>query len=140
MFDRIMVVYDRSRSASQAFDRALKLGAPGNSEIGIAAVIRSVEFALDVGAQDALECSSAILDQQMSHWARRARFAGSAATVFVRTGHPGTQIALAAKEWRADLIVTGHSVSVWTFPWLWLSSSVSRQLLVLAPCPVLVVP
>jgi nucleotide-binding universal stress UspA family protein len=68
----------------------------------------------------------------------RARLhADDHALAFVRQGLPGAEIAKAAKEWQADLIVIGsHGRRGFTRA---LVGSVAEAVMRLAPCPVVVV-
>ena len=140
MFRRILLAYDDSAPARKAFDRLLKTLADPNAELAILSVIRSSEFAVEGCAQSALDGAMAHLMRQAGQLQQRAALVGLKASAMVRIGHPARQIALAAEEWRADLIVTGRRPPIPFVPWLWLTSSVSSQVLALARCAVLVVP
>lgn len=140
MFHRILIAYDGSQSAGKAFDRAIRHAAATGAEVAIIAVVSSSELAVDVDAQLLLEGAQNQLARQIWQLQLRGRLMGSNVSAMIQIGHPARQIARAAREWRADLIVTGHQRRGHALSWMWLSSSVSKQILRFAPCAVLVVP
>jgi nucleotide-binding universal stress UspA family protein len=134
---KVLLAYDGTAPARNAFDAVLRLPQTQRTELKILAVVRASTFAVDYGAQTILENAIGEISVRMARLQRKAQFAGTAATAVVRVGNPVDHILRAAREWQADLIVTGHRSGWARLPWFW--DSVSNRVRSLAPCAVLVV-
>jgi nucleotide-binding universal stress UspA family protein len=129
---RILLAYDGSEPAQKAFEFALQLLRREGGELAIVAVIRSSEFAVDVGAQNLIEGACAMLGSEMERLQRRVQFAGANSSIVIRLGQPAQQILQVAREWHADLIVTGQRAGFSLTRYL--GGSVSNQIRARSPC------
>lgn len=132
MSRRILLAYDGSESAQKAFEFALQLLRREGGELAMVAVIRSSEFAVDVGAQNLIEGACAMLGSEMQRLQRRVQFAGANSSIMIRLGQPAQQILQVAREWHADLIVTGQRAGFSLTRYL--GGSVSNQIRARSPC------
>lgn len=134
---RILLTYDGSKEALNAFEFARKLLRDSTGELAMLAVIRPSEFAVDFGVQTLIQGVSDTIALDMERLQRRVSIAGVNATTTIRIGNPSQEILRMAREWRADVIVAGHPtrssfLSIFT-------GDLTRKLVARAPCPVLVV-
>lgn len=132
MQDIILVAYDGTSSAEQAFETALDLARRGHASLHVIGVASAVEVETHV-MHDKLRV-------QCAAWLEPLRGRGAAAGVGVEVevaeGVPPWVIADAARRVGAGLIVVGHrrrSVLRRCMEW-----SVAKRVLDRTPCPVLV--
>jgi nucleotide-binding universal stress UspA family protein len=137
MIRKILLAYDGSESAEDAFVFAMDLAGQYKSELYIIAVARPPDFAEDVETE-------AILEQSQKHYSKaldglKARLANASITAHfeVVIGHPAVQIVRYAEAHRVDHIVVGHRGH--TIFERWLLGSVARQVIADAHCAVTVV-
>jgi nucleotide-binding universal stress UspA family protein len=137
MIHKILLAYNGSESAEDAFVFAMDLAGQYKSELYIIAVARPPDFAEDVETE-------AILEQFQKHYSKalnglKARLETASITAHfeVVIGHPAVQIVRYAEEHAVDHIVVGHRGH--TIFERWLLGSVARQVIVDAHCAVTVV-
>ena len=136
MFKRVLFVYDESDVAERAFARTLRLAKAEAVDLAIVAVIGADEFALDAGAQTAFDCVSTQIACELGRLERRARALGMVPLSMISQGDPAREVARIAREWGADVIVTGERKRG---SLRWPNRSLGRALLAQASCAVLVV-
>lgn len=140
MYKRILLAFDGSESGGQAL---LECGDVANlmkAELKLLAVTPSMppvyvgEGFIPTDTLDSeKERFRAILDEGLATLRER----GFSAQGQLSFGEPVDEIARAAREWHADLIVIGHrKAGSWAERW-W-RGSVTRTLIEIAPCSVLV--
>src|SRR5262245_29390612 len=129
---RILLAFDGSEAARKAFEFALQLVRREGGELAMVAVIKPSEFAVDFDAQRLIEGACNVLGAQMEDLRRRLRFAGVESEIVIRLGQPAEEIVRVAREWHADLIVTGRRARF--SPMRYLGCSVSCQIRRKAPC------
>lgn len=138
MFRKILIAYDGSMRANNAYDVALGLAKKCIAEIHVVAVIeRAPEFAEEVQTESAVERAREHLQKQFAHLTTRAISAGQGPHFHIKTGHPVEEIIRVADEHRIDLIVLGHR-GHGLFE-RWLPGSVSRKIIADSHCAVMVV-
>lgn len=137
MFERILVAYDGSKPARDAFEAAADLAKKYGSELHVVAVARPPEFAEDVETEAAIESAREHFSAQFRELETDAVRAGVEARFRIVTGHPAEQIVRAAEQCDIDLIVLGHR-GHGVFE-RWLLGSVSRTVIAYAHCAVMVV-
>jgi nucleotide-binding universal stress UspA family protein len=137
MFQKILVAYDGSAPARDAYDVALDMAAKYKSEIHVLAVARPPEFAEDVETEAALESAREHLGKKFGELESQAAHLGLKPHLRVVTGHPAEQIVRAAEQYDIELIILGHR-GHGVFE-RWLLGSVSRTVIAYAPCAVMVV-
>ncbi len=137
MIRNILLGYDGSESAKQAFEFAHELAQKYGAALHVLAVARPPEFGTEVETE-------AVVERGRHHFAHvlqplRTRLASSplAANFEVAVGHPAEQIVLYAEKHSVDHIVVGHRGH--TLFERWLIGSVARQVIAYAPCAVTVV-
>jgi nucleotide-binding universal stress UspA family protein len=135
MIKKLLVAYDGSGPARNAFDFALDLAGKYGSELYVLAVSRPPEFGEEVETEAVIEQSSRhcwrILNELKAH-------VGNARVQFeVKVGHPAESIVLYAEDHGVDHIVVGHR-GHGLFE-RWLLGSVARQVIAYAHCAVTVV-
>jgi nucleotide-binding universal stress UspA family protein len=137
MINRILLGYDGSQSAQDAFAFALDLATRYGAELHVLGVARPPEFAEDVETE-------AVIENSRRHYAKvlnvpKAKLAHSPikAQFEVVIGHPAEQIVRYAESHGIDHIVVGHRGH--TLFERWLIGSVARQVIAYAHCAVTVV-
>jgi nucleotide-binding universal stress UspA family protein len=137
MIRSILLGYDGSASADQAYRFAVDLARRYGAELHVLAVARPPEFGDEVETEAAIEHSRRHYDRVLS--AVKARLAGEAITtrVALAVGHPAEQLVRHAEQHGIDHIVVGHRGH--TLFERWLIGSVARQVIAYAPCAVTVV-
>jgi nucleotide-binding universal stress UspA family protein len=134
---KILLGYDGSASATDAFTFALDLAQHYRAELHVIAVSRPPEFAEDVETEAVIENSVHFYETILQPI--RARVAGTPLTACfeVVVGHPAEQIVRYAEQHGIDHIVVGHRGR--TLFERWLIGSVARQVIAYAHCAVTVV-
>jgi nucleotide-binding universal stress UspA family protein len=137
MINRILVGYDGSASADDAFAFALDLAKRYGAELHVLAVARPPEFAEEVETEALIENSLQHCEKVLS--ARRAELADGPvkAQFHAVVGHPAEQMVRYAESHGIDHIVVGHRGH--TLFERWLIGSVARQVIAYAHCAVTVV-
>ena len=137
MINRILLGYDGSPSAQDAFAFALDLAARYGAELHVLGVVRPPEFPEDVETEAMIESSrqhyakvQGALRDKLAHQSIKAHFD-------VVVGHPAEQIVRYAEKHAVDHIVVGHRGR--TLFDRWLIGSVARQVIAYAHCAVTVV-
>ena len=133
----ILVGFDGSPYAEQAFETALNLAAMTHARLGIVAVATLSEPPGAVETRAAIETATQHYEDVFENLRRRADSLGVVLETRILVGHPAEQIIRLAADTRADLIVVGprgrSRISQWVF------GSVSKRIVNHAPCSVLVV-
>lgn len=132
MQDVILVAYDGTASAEQAFETALDLARRGHARLHVVAVASAVEVETHV-MHDKLRVQCAAW---LAPLTGRGAAAGVGVEVEVAEGVPPWMIADVARRVGAGLIVVGHrrrSLLRRCMEW-----SVAKRVMDRAPCPVLV--
>ena len=137
MINRILLGYDGSESAQDAFAFALELAKRYGAELHVLAVARPPEFAEEVETEAIIENALQRYEKMLN--ARRAELAQESvkAQFHVAVGHPAEQIVRYAETHAIDHIVVGHRGH--TLFERWLVGSVARQVIAYAHCAVTVV-
>ena len=137
MINRILLGYDGSASAQDAFAFALDLATRYGAELHVLGVARPPEFAEDVETE-------AVIENSRRHYAKvlsvpRGKLAHEPikAQFEVVVGHPAEQIVRYAEKHGIDHIIVGHRGH--TLFERWLIGSVARQVIAYAHCAVTVV-
>lgn len=136
MFQKILVAYDGSDPAGQAFDLALDLAGKYGAALRVLAVARPPEFGEEVETEAILENSRKHLHHILKPLKDRTAVLGLAVDYEVVIGHPAERIVIQAEKWGADLIVIGHRGH--GLMGRWLLGSVVKQVMHHATCAVLV--
>lgn len=138
-FQKVLISVDEDPIAAHAAEVGMELARRIHAQVALIHVIDpALTLAPEAGlAADEL-AAAAKRDAARLVAAFRSRLqADDHALAFVPQGSPGSEIAKAAKEWQADLIVIGsHGRSGITRA---LVGSVAEAVMRQAPCPVLVV-
>lgn len=135
MIRKLLVAYDGSASARDAFSFAVELAEKYGAELHVLAVARPPEFGSEVETE-------AVIENSRQHYTRllqplKSQVAGLTAHFEVMVGHPAESIVLYAEDHGMDHIVVGHrGHSLFE---RWLLGSVARQVIAYAPCAVTVV-
>lgn len=135
MIHKVLIAYDGSDAARDAFEFARDLAARYDAQLHVLAVARPPEFGTEVETE-------AILEQSRRHCAHvlhplKTRTGARGATFEIAIGHPAEQIVLYAESHGIDHIVVGHrGRSMFE---RWLVGSVARQVIAYARCAVTVV-
>ncbi len=137
MIKKILVGYDGSEPAAQAFDFALDLARRYGAELHILAVARPPEFGTEVETEAVIETSRRHFTQVLHPLKTRLAAESIESKFEVVVGHPAKQLLLYAEKHGIDHIVVGHrGHSVFEH---WLLGSVARQVIAHASCAVTVV-
>ena len=143
MYKTIVLAYNGSESGQRALLDCQEIGQWSQAHLHLVAVMAppAAMVVVDPWASspmvdiDEKTHYQSVLDAGLS----RLREAGLAAQGKVVVGHPVDEIASVAKAVSADLIVLGHKhLDTWAARW-WRGASVSRSLIEIAPCSVLIV-
>jgi nucleotide-binding universal stress UspA family protein len=137
MIRKILLGYDGSPSADDAFAFAVDLARKYGAELHLLGVARPPEFADDVEAKAVIENSRKHYDKVLN--SQRAKLAHESikSQFHVVVGHPAEQIVRYAEAHGIDHIVVGHRGH--TLFERWLIGSVARQVIAYAHCAVTVV-
>lgn len=136
MFQKILVAYDGSAPAEQAFNLALDLAGKYGAALRVLAVARPPEFGEEVETEAILNNSRKHLHHVLKPLKDRATGLGKAVEFEVVVGHPAERVVIEAERWGADLIVIGHRGH--GLMGRWLLGSVAKQVMHHATCAVLV--
>jgi len=133
----ILVAYDGSEPADQAYASALDLASKYGAEVRVLAVAQPPEVGDEVETE-------ALIDNRRRHYRHifkrlqaAAQPGGPTVHFEVAVGHPAEQIVLHAEKLGADLILMGHRGN--SLLSRWLVGSVVKQVIVHAPCALMVV-
>ncbi len=137
MFRKILVAFDGSAPARDAYETALDMAAKYKAEIHVVAVARPPDFAEDVETEAALESAREHFGKKFGELESQAAHLGIKPHLRVVTGHPAEQIIRAAEQYQIELIILGHR-GHGVFE-RWLLGSVSRTVIAYAHCAVMVV-
>jgi len=137
MINQILLGYDGSGSAKDAFAFALDLATRYAAELHVLAVVRPPEFAEDVETEALLENSIRHYRHVLEPVEARATASSVKTHLEVAVGHPAEQIVRYAEQHGIDHIVVGHRGH--TLFERWLIGSVARQVIAYAHCAVTVV-
>ena len=134
---RILVGFDGSVYAEQAFEMALNLAALSGAKLAIVSVATLPEPPGSVETKATIEAATEHYEAIFETLRRRAEDRGLTLESRILVGHPAEQIIRLAAETHVDLVVVGHRgrsrIREWVF------GSVSRRIVNHAPCSVLVV-
>lgn len=137
MIQRILLGYDGSESANQAFLFAVDLARKYSAELHVLAVVRPPELGNDVETEAIIDSSrrhhNGLLDSlkgRLTHESVNVQFQ-------LNVGHPAEQIIRYAEAHGVDHIVVGHRGH--TIFERWLIGSVARHVIAYAYCSVSVV-
>jgi nucleotide-binding universal stress UspA family protein len=137
MIRKVLLGYDGSESANQAFLFAVDLARKYGAELHVLAVARPPELGDEVETKAVIENSrrhyNGLLDSlksQLAHESVNVHFQ-------VEVGHPAEQIVRYAEAHGVDHIVVGHRGH--TLFERWLIGSVARHVIAYADCTVSVV-
>jgi nucleotide-binding universal stress UspA family protein len=137
MIRKILLGYDGSASAEDAFAFALDLAQRYGAELHVLAVARPPEFAEDVETEAVIENSVRHYREVVGPVQAKATAASIETHVEVAVGHPAEQLVRYAEQHGIDHIVVGHRGH--TLFERWLIGSVARQVIAYAHCAVTVV-
>jgi nucleotide-binding universal stress UspA family protein len=137
MIAKILVAYDGSCQAQNAFDFGLEMAVKYSAAIAVLAVARPPEPPVNVEVQAVLEHATEYYQSQFAKMKDQAAAKGIPCTFEVRVGHPAEQIVHMAEEQKLDAIVMGHRGK--SLFQKWLLGSVARKVLSYAHCTVIVV-
>lgn len=139
MYHRIVLAYDGSEEGRAVLSQGADLARVCQARVLLLAV-QTVPAGVAIGesiipAEMAQEATDEI-QQSVEAGERRLKQQGLEVESRIARGEPVEQIAAAASEWRADLVVVGHRHQGRLARW-W-GGSVGRSLLSHAPCSLLI--
>ena len=139
MYQRILLAYDGSESGRRALFECTDVARIMKADVKLLAVTPSIP-PVYVGEgfvpTDSLDAEKERFREILDDGIRQLEACGFACQGQLSFGEPVDEIARVAKEWGADLIVVGHRrAESWAERW-W-RGSVSKSLVELAPCSVL---
>ena len=134
---RILVGFDGSPFAEQAFEMALNLAALTGARLAVVSVATLPEPPGEVETKAALESATEHYEAAYENLRRRAEDRGLTLETRILVGHPAEQIIRLAAGTHVDLVVVGHRGRSRISEWV--SGSVSKRVVNHAPCSVLVV-
>jgi nucleotide-binding universal stress UspA family protein len=137
MIRKILLGYDGSPSAGDAFTFAVDLAQRYGAELHVLAVARPPEYAEDVESMAVMENSRKHYDKVLGSLKPRLEQATIKTHTHVVIGHPAEQLVRYAEGHGIDHIVVGHRGH--TMFDRWLIGSVARQVIAYAHCAVTVV-
>lgn len=138
MIKKILVAYDGSDAALDAYKFALDLAQKYGAEIYVLAVARPPDIGDDVETEAIIENSTRHYEKMLAPLKSRAPSLSVHHHFKIAVGHPAEQIIRHAEdEYKADLIVMGHRGHA-LFDRLRLGS-ISKQVIHYAHCPVTIV-
>jgi nucleotide-binding universal stress UspA family protein len=137
MYKTILIAYDGSLSAGQAFQAALDLVTSLGADLEVVSVIELPQPPPDVETRAILDSGRENVEKDF----RKLRADAGSRRIELPTdllvGHAADQIIHHAAQIKADLIVLGHRGGSRVKEWL--LGSVSKRVLSYAPCSVLIV-
>lgn len=136
---KIMMAWDGSHTAAQAFEKAAEIAAKFDSELHVVSVVNIPDYVETVGEYEgALEDAGRFFERKSGVIEVAARKFGVEYERKVLHGHPAKALIEYAEREGFDLIVVGRKghKALERF----MVGSVSRRLAIYAPCPVLIVP
>jgi nucleotide-binding universal stress UspA family protein len=137
MYRKILLAYDGSPDGREALAQAKSLASASGATVHVLAIIDPFEnMVLVEGTAVVPDNRGFVMQSVLDAGVKRLRSVGCTATNDVRYGSPAEQIALAAREMNADLIVVGHRDQGTLARWL--NGSVGESILHHPPCSVLV--
>lgn len=137
MMRKILLGYDGSTAAKDAFEFALDLAQKYGAELHVLAVSRPPEFGTEVETEAVIENSRKHYLDVLQPLKARLAHATVQKHFEVAVGHPAQVIVLYAEKHAIDHIVVGHrGHSLFE---RWLIGSVARQVIAYAHCAVTVV-
>jgi nucleotide-binding universal stress UspA family protein len=137
MYQNILLAYDGSPDGREALAQAKNLASASRATVHLLAIIDPSEnMVLVEGAAIVPDNRGFVMQSVLDVGVKRLQSVGCTATNDVRYGKPAEQIALAAREMKADLIVVGHRDQETLARWL--NGSVGESILHHPPCSVLV--
>jgi nucleotide-binding universal stress UspA family protein len=137
MFERILVAYDGSKQADQAFAHALEIAARFRAELLVLSIARPPEPAVEAEVCAAIDSATAHFEEAFAALATRAGTRGVTLRTDIAVGHPAEQIVIAAEREKVQLIIIGRRGK--TMFKRWMLGSISERVLRYAHCAVLVV-
>ncbi|MBS1137101.1 MAG: universal stress protein UspA [Proteobacteria bacterium] len=137
MMRRILLGYDGSDAAKDAFEFALDLAQKYGAELHVLAVARPPEFGTEVETEAVIENSRKHCLDVLQPLKTRLAHATIQKHFEVAVGHPAQVIVLYAESHGVDHIVVGHRGQA-IFE-RWLLGSVARRVIAYAHCAVTVV-
>jgi nucleotide-binding universal stress UspA family protein len=138
MFKTILVAYDGTDPADNAFEYARLIRRKFGASIDVISVIRRPLIGDDVELTAELGQGISRAEQAIRRLRRRAHEEESDIRFVTSVGQPAEKIIARAENIDADLIVTGrHGVSVLE---RWVTGSTVRQVMARSHCPMLIVP
>ena len=138
MIKRILIAYDGSEPAGDAYDFGLDIAKKFDADVYVLAVARPPDFGEDVETEAVIENSKRHYEKALALLKSRAPSQGVRLHFKIAVGHPAEQIIFhAEQEYKTDLIVLGHRGKS-LFERLRLGS-VSKQVIHYAHCAVTVV-
>lgn len=137
MFGKIMVGYDDSEPAKKALDLALDLAGKYGSQLDVVSVVRPPEFLGEKDSLAVVDNSRHIQKQVLQDLKPKVDAMGVETRFEVLVGSPSERILHHAEFEGIDLIIVGHTGK--TFFETLRMGSVSKQVMLHAPCAVLVV-
>jgi len=137
MIKHILLAYDGSAPADDAFVVALDLARQYHATLDVLAVAQPPDIAADVETEAWLEASTRDLRRMLKKLETHAHQANLSARFHVKVGHPAEQILLFAEAIAIDHIVIGHRGK--NVLKRWLVGSVSSRVIDHATCSVTVV-
>lgn len=136
---KIMVAWDGSETAAQAFEKAAELAARFDAELHVVSVAQVPDHAETTGEyRGAIEDAERFFERKREALEEATRRHGVSYRKEVIHGHPSQALIEYAQEGDFDLMVVGrkgHSALE-----RFMVGSVTRRLAIYAPCPVLIVP
>ena len=137
MFTKIMVAYDASEQAEQAFDAGVNLALKYSAELIVLAVVRPPEPPGMVETEAILENGQTFFEAHFAKLREKAAVSALKPRFEVQVGHPGEQIIHVANQENVNLIIMGHRGK--SLIKRWLLGSISKRVLSYAHCSVLIV-
>src|ERR1700686_1515282 len=121
----ILVAYDGSQPAGDAFDFGLTLAAKFDAALHVLSVARPPDLPEDVETEAIIETARDEYQRQFGPLQARAAKSGVTASFVVTVGHPAEQIVHYAETHDVDHIVLGHRGK--SLVARWRIGSVSKQ-------------
>lgn len=138
MIKRILIAYDGSAPANDAYEFGLDIAKKYDADVYVLAVARPPDFGEDVETEAVIENSKRHYEKALAPLRSRAPSQGVRIHFKIAVGHPAEQIIIHAEhEYKADLIVMGHRGKTF-FERLRLGS-ISKQVVHYAHCAVTIV-
>lgn len=137
MITKILLGYDDSEPAKRALALALDMARRYDAALDVLSVVRPPEFLSEKDSQQVIHNSRNIQRTMLQSLKPQVEAAGVEASFEVAVGSPGDQMLKHAEQQGVDLVIVGHS-GKGLFEQLRMGS-VSKQVMLYAHCPVLVV-